>query len=368
MSNAITILPKVVGTATVRKAVNKMLRLESLAEPERVSETLLSHSSQLSQPGVGSESPPMANVTITGAPTSMSLPPCTLPGYPQNYPPPTLPYPVFPSQFALPGVFNPYGVGFPPPYIPGYPLSAAPLSTWLPQGGLYSSPIGFAANGSVNPTDQQPKHSLQLQEEEVRKLERELDMQRIANDQKAEAKEFSRLQDRLKELQESIQRRREEKKRALDHEDWIAKQKRELVALRLQRTLQHDSSGLAALNGAASELQDESPQVYDSESGFMLLWDYAVGVPTATSGLQVHLLWLHDPEWSSLSVLMSVLPSLQITYAVFEGKLIRTPFKVVSAKEMESVGPQHKRCVFLSGRHVKKLLPSVDLRVVIEVP
>ncbi|RLN96237.1 hypothetical protein BBJ28_00009126 [Nothophytophthora sp. Chile5] len=350
MSNAITLLPKVVGTGgstntkqgtAVRKAVNKMLRLKSLTEPERGSETLLSHNSQLSQSGDGSEPSSMANVTITGAPTSMSPPLYALPGYPQNYPPPTLPYPVFPPHFALPGLFN--GVGFPPPYVPGYPLSAAPLSTWLPQGGLYSPPIGFAANRPVNPADQPPKHSLQLQEEEVRKLERELDMQRIANDQKAEAKAFSRLQDRLKELQESIQRRREEKKRTLDHEDWIAKQKRELVALRLQRTFQHDSGGLAALSGAASELQGESPQVYDPESGFMLLWDYAAGVPTATNGLQVHLLLFHDPEWSALFVLMSVLPLLQITYAVFEDKLIRTPLKVASAKEMESVGPQHKR-------------------------
>lgn len=58
---------------------------------------------------------------------------------------------------------------------------------------------------------------------------------------------------------------------------------------------------------------------------------------------------------------------IQVTYAVFEGKVIRTPFKVVSSKETKAVGPQHKLCSFLSFRHIKKLPATADLRVVMEV-
>ncbi|KAE8882261.1 hypothetical protein PF003_g33651 [Phytophthora fragariae] len=142
-------------------------------------------------------------------------------------------------------------------------------------------------------------------------------------------------QEKLKELKEQIQRRRDEKKRELDHEEWVAKQKRELVALRLQRAIQHSVAKPA-------DLQEESAEPYTPDSGFALFWDYAAGLPATVNDVQV-------------------------TYAVFEGKVIRTPFKVVSSKETKAVGPQHKLCSFLFFRHIKKLPASTDLRVAMEV-
>lgn len=64
----------------------------------------------------------------------------------------------------------------------------------------------------------------------------------------------------LEELKELIQRRREEKKRELDHEEWVAKQKRELVALRLQRAIQHGDAKPA-------DPQEEPAEPYTPDSG-----------------------------------------------------------------------------------------------------
>ncbi|KAG6615781.1 uncharacterized protein IUM83_12045 [Phytophthora cinnamomi] len=212
-----------------------------------------------------------------------------------------------------------------------------------------------------------------VQEDDIRRLERELEMQRIANEQQAEAKEFARLQGRvqdlqtqistlavventsvqpieksvadekensalrslkiqhleslakvrnerdlleeqqkLEELKEQIQRRREEKKRELDHEEWVAKQKRELVALRLQRAIQH---GDAKPDGRI-ELREESAEPYTPDNGFALFWDYAAGLPPTINDVQCL---------------------------------------------------RHKLCSFLSFRHIKKLSAASDLRVIMEV-
>jgi hypothetical protein len=87
-------------------------------------------------------------------------------------------------------------------------------------------------------------------------------------------------------LKEQIQRRKEERKRELDHDDWVTRQKRELVALRLQRVIQNNDE---KRSGARIDLQEESKEPYNPDSGFVLFWDFAVGVPAAENDLQVGL-------------------------------------------------------------------------------
>ncbi|GMF36585.1 unnamed protein product [Phytophthora fragariaefolia] len=215
----------------------------------------------------------LSGVSSSGYPAQF-----VVPGYtPQMYPAPVAPYPLF-----SPPIINPYGAGFPSPYFPGcqYPVAAP----WFPASPSYPF---YPSNNP--PSEQVSKPSLQQQEEDIRRLERELEMQRIANEQQAEAKEFDRLHSRLQELQleelkEQIQRRRDEKKRELDHEEWIAKQKRELVALRLQRAIQHSDE---KTNELSTEFQVATAELYVPESGFAVFWDYAAGVPATVNELQV---------------------------------------------------------------------------------
>ncbi|KAF4321728.1 hypothetical protein G195_005049 [Phytophthora kernoviae 00238/432] len=101
-------------------------------------------------------------------------------------------------------------------------------------------------------------------------------------------------QEQLEDLKERIQRRKEEKKRELDHEDWIAKQKRELISLRLQRALSEDEKA----NELPSELLGKSTDSYNPDSGFVILWDYVAGVPAAVNDLQVRLNILSDKSLS----------------------------------------------------------------------
>ncbi|KAH7460318.1 hypothetical protein KRP22_008428 [Phytophthora ramorum] len=312
-----------------------------------------------------------------------------VPGYYQSYPAPIVPYPMLAPPITP---VNPYGVSFPSPYFSGCSYPAT--QPWAPSGAAYPYQIGV-----VPSPEQSLKPAFRHQEEKIHRLERELEMQRIANEQQAEEKEFAQLQGRLQELQskistltvpenplvtsihesdddkgdstlkslkrqhleslakvrnerdlleeqekleelkESIQRRREEKKRELDHEDWVTKQKRELVALRLQRAIQHEDM---RSDEPPADYQGGSPEPYKPDNGFVLFWDYVAGVPAAGN-------------------------DIQITYAVYEGKMIRTPFKVVSAKETNTIGPQQKLCMLLSSRQVKKLPAASDVRAIIEV-
>ncbi|KAG1691303.1 hypothetical protein DVH05_027165 [Phytophthora capsici] len=331
-------------------------------------------------PSSASDSP-ATNAYLLGNMQASALPTAQTPpypvhfgaGYPQQFPVSTA-YPLFSPMMPI----NPYGVGFPPQCFTASPYSAPP---WL-----YPYHIG-----SILPP---VKPAINQQEEEICRLESDLTMQRIGKEQQAEAKEFARIQSRLQDLQtkissltatdnppvdstneaiaddknepglsdlkrqhleslakvrnerdlleeqeklddlkERIQRRREEKKRERDHEEWVAKQKRELVSLRLQRVIQP---------GNVVDIQVESSALYDLESGFAIFWDFATGVPATAN-------------------------ELQLTYAAFEGKIIRTPFKVVSAKEIKTSGSQHKVCLFASSRHIKRMPASSELRVIVEL-
>ncbi|KAL3657350.1 hypothetical protein V7S43_017669 [Phytophthora oleae] len=367
-------------TAVVREVANKPVHLTPLGGPQ------LPNYRPNASDSPATSTHPLDNVLSmqpTALPTAQA-PPYPVhfaAGYPPNYPVATA-YPLFSPMMPI----NPYAIGFAPQCFSASPYLAHP---WLP-----------SHTGSVLPLEQPAQPRINRQEEEIRRIGRELDMQRTDNEQQAEAKEFARIQSRLQDLQtristltgtdnssvdsvdeavaddkndpalsslkrqhleslakvrnerdlleeqekleelkERIQRRREEKRRELDHEEWIAKQKRELVSLRLQRVIQRDDVKKDAL---CSDIQAESAGVYNPESGFALLWDFATGVPAAAN-------------------------ELQITYAVFEGKIIRTPFKIVCAKEIKATGLQHKQCLFLSSCHIKRLITSSELRVIMEV-
>jgi hypothetical protein len=83
-----------------------------------------------------------------------------------------------------------------------------------------------------------------------------------------------------------VNRRRVEKKREQDHAEWLARQKRELVELRLQRTLARGSQ--STLTGSSNADSDDIVQeMYSPESGLTLFWDDVVGVRLIPGSLQV---------------------------------------------------------------------------------
>ncbi|OWZ13936.1 LOW QUALITY PROTEIN: hypothetical protein PHMEG_00012658 [Phytophthora megakarya] len=326
------------------------------------------------------------------APNPMYTPPFAG-GWPQNYPVPVIsmaPY----SHFSLPMLpVSRHGIGFRSQFLPSCSYPGA--RPWLPLGALYS------LQGENVPSSEQPaKSALNRQEEDVRRLERELEMQRISNEYQAEAKEFARLQscllelqskistltaadnppadvtdevaaddkndsslrslkrqhlenvvkvrnerdlleeqEKLEELKERIQRRRVEKIRHLDHEKWVAKQNRELIAQRLYRAIQQNE---VKPKGLSSVIQEKSAQPYNPDRGFTLIWDFVAGVPATVN-------------------------NLQITYGIYDGRIIRTSFKVVYAKEIKATSPQQQLSLFISSSHVKQLPATRDLRVIVEV-
>jgi hypothetical protein len=141
-------------------------------------------------------------------------------------------------------------------------------------------------------------------------------------------------------MRDRVARRREDRKRELEHQSWLATQKRELVSLRLQRAVARVEASPHSNRAMADRLQSE--RTYDPEAGVIVAWDYITGLPL-TSG------------------------DVRLTHAVYEGKIQRTPFKVAMAKESEPYGPKHKRCVLLATHTLPQLPVSADLRLVVEV-
>lgn len=167
----------------------------------------------------------------------------------------------------------------------------------------------------------------------------------------------------LEELKERIQRRKEEKQREADHENWISNQKRELVTKRLQRALARETGGGAG--DSANGAQAEQERSYSAESGFVVFWDFVTGLLESTEKLQVRGTMKEILSHSFDVFYLNV--SLQATYAVFEGKMIHTPFKALQSQESEPHGLKFKRCLFASSCHLKKLPATLDMRMVIEV-
>lgn len=70
--------------------------------------------------------------------------------------------------------------------------------------------------------------------------------------------------------------------REQEHEKWLVSQKRELVAMRLQRAAARERGA-----NTTPVIQLEQERSYDPDQGICISWDFATGLPTATETLQV---------------------------------------------------------------------------------
>ncbi|GMF10672.1 unnamed protein product [Phytophthora lilii] len=249
MSSPATVSP---GSTVVRKAANKFMHVKPLESyhASRPSETDALSKSTNQPPETPQPSPLAQPASIPIVPSPAYPPQFVLPGYCQSHPVQIAPYPLFsPSTYPV----NPYGFGFPSPYFGS--CSYPTVLPWLSAGTPYPYQIG-----TTSPPEQLPKVEHHHQEEEIRRLERELEMQRAINDQQAEAKEFARLQGRLQELQ--VRGCVESRASCFEHDDIKAE-------------------------GQRTDFQDDFMGSYNPDSGFTLFWDYAANVPAAVNDLQV---------------------------------------------------------------------------------
>jgi hypothetical protein len=142
-------------------------------------------------------------------------------------------------------------------------------------------------------------------------------------------------------MQERVEKRREERKRDVDREAWLAKQKEELMVLRLQRAFAKlDTTKPSA--GVFLPDVDTRNRPYEPDAGVLLCWDYVSGLQPAVE-------------------------KAQLTFAVYDGKISRSPIKVLASRECESEGPSHKRAILTANRLVSPLPASGDVVVVLEV-
>ena len=135
-------------------------------------------------------------------------------------------------------------------------------------------------------------------------------------------------------MRSGLDRLQEEKTKQIEHDKWMADQKRQLMALRMRKVL--------AKEQPRTLKPGTSTTVYDPEAGFTIFWDYILDVAASCD-------------------------RLQLTYAFYEGRVQRTGHKVIRPHECESHGPTLKRCTFAAKRSFPKMPSSLDLRLVLEV-
>ncbi|EQC41155.1 hypothetical protein SDRG_01133 [Saprolegnia diclina VS20] len=142
-------------------------------------------------------------------------------------------------------------------------------------------------------------------------------------------------QEKLRAVREGAERRRKEADEQLEHDEWVAKQKRMVLALRMKKVL-------AKEQGANSTVVESSVLPYDPDLGFVIFWDFVLCVPLKA-------------------------PCLQLTYALYDQTTTRSKHKLVRAHECEPHGLSHQRCVFATRRDFEQMPASPHLRLLVEV-
>lgn len=96
--------------------------------------------------------------------------------------------------------------------------------------------------------------------------------------------EMDRLEreQKLETMRVGLERQKDEKRKEIEHDKWMADQKRQLMALRMRKVLAKEQPSLttSALDG--SEKRD-----YNPEAGFVIFWDYVLDIPPTTGSIQV---------------------------------------------------------------------------------
>ncbi|ETW03484.1 hypothetical protein H310_04935 [Aphanomyces invadans] len=148
-------------------------------------------------------------------------------------------------------------------------------------------------------------------------------------------------EERLQDLKEQRDKRRRDMEEQLAQDEWMANQNRMVMALRMKKMLAQEQPLTASL--MTDDMDSIGlPLPYDPDVGFTVFWDYILLVPLKATFLQV-------------------------TYAVYEGEILRTKHKVLRGRECEPYGPTVNRCVLASSRAFDHLPASQDVRLLIEV-
>ncbi|KAF0698182.1 Aste57867_11167 [Aphanomyces stellatus] len=183
------------------------------------------------------------------------------------------------------------------------------------------------------PTQKLPGENNELDSKELRqlKLKHAEDMLKL--------KQQRDLMEEEEKLQAIMEQREKRKKEVADqqaHEEWLANQKRLVMTQRMKKMIAQERPLSASGSG------DTRVFPYDPELGFAIFWDYILLVPLQASFLQV-------------------------TYAIYDGSILRTKHKVIRAHECEPHGPSFHRCILASKRDLDHMPASTTLRLLAEV-
>ena len=165
-------------------------------------------------------------------------------------------------------------------------------------------------------------YKLQMQQlEAVTRMKFEMD--RLAQEQ------------RMKHLQEELEKAQAEKLRQQEHEQWMADQKRQLMAARMRKQIAKELP-----NDEGGWGRDTGP--YDPVAGFVVYFDYILGVPKRFS-------------------------MLQLVYCFYDKQAAKTRVKGLPVCECEADDPTTAHCIFATRRQFQKVAPLNDLRLVMEL-
>lgn len=115
----------------------------------------------------------------------------------------------------------------------------------------------------------------------------------------------------------------------------MSDQKRQLMAARMRKQIAKELPGEGGGWG-----RDTGP--YDVVAGFVVYFDYMLGVPKRFT-------------------------NLQMVYCFYEKTSAKTKVKGLPVCECEPDGPQLSHCIFATRRQFRKVAPMTDLRMVMEL-
>ena len=142
-------------------------------------------------------------------------------------------------------------------------------------------------------------------------------------------------QQTLLQMQKDLKRRQEEHEKDAEHELYMAEKRRQLRAARIQRILAKEMPG-------GADGPEQFSTTYDPQSGLLIWFDFALGIPTRFR-------------------------KLQLVYCFAIDTQVQTKPKALPVADCEPENNNHQKAIFGGTRKVSQVSVAAKTRVVIEI-
>eukprot|EP00519_Triparma_laevis_P002471 CAMPEP_0182506334 /NCGR_PEP_ID=MMETSP1321-20130603/20971_1 /TAXON_ID=91990 /ORGANISM="Bolidomonas sp., Strain RCC1657" /LENGTH=1787 /DNA_ID=CAMNT_0024712049 /DNA_START=223 /DNA_END=5583 /DNA_ORIENTATION=- len=151
----------------------------------------------------------------------------------------------------------------------------------------------------------------------------------------------------INQIKEKLDAEREALHAKQQHEKWLAEQKRQIQALRVQQALAREMPVVDPNSSAVASKSAAKNIVYDPQTGFKIFWDYALNLPRKAKG--------------------SNLARTRVVYCLYSGMTPYSKLRATKWLETEKAGQAACQTIYAQARVFNKVSPLLELQLVLQI-